>query len=433
VRVFYQIRKVGKMKHLIIFIALKLLIVNCLFAQLRVEYESVRFIDNQHIQVFAKIQNLGGTTSAFIPYGNAWRYTFDWNNKQDYGRIDALLEYRLAGRNDTSYDLPTSITIKTWFGTSIAAEVIGNIQSTGASNFYRWELIFQVPTNALDISVDLFSYKRQIPNRSEVIEREKFASKEAILLSEKADSLFEAQNYSEAYKNYSKAYLIDNSILPKIRDNYLNASLYLGDDALEKNDIESSFIYYRQANRLSSTANLSVSKLNQRLINLYQIKADSEFEQSNYGNAYFFYNEIILLDPNHKFSKNQIVRIESRKRNPTTATMLSIMPGLGQFYNKENLEGVLFFAIGGLFLTSAIINLSNDDEGTYCGESIAKEEAKVSLYYYGALAVWSMYRARSQSNKYNESLITPNEEIKRFKIAFVQTHESIKLALRINF
>lgn len=177
---------------------------NHLKAQLTLEYESVRYIDDGLIQVVANLQNLGSTASAFIPYGSA-RMNIDPNRNQSR-RIDALIRYRYAGRNDYYYDLPNSVNIKTWFGTSIEAEMMQTIRSTGASNYYQWELIFSVPHDALDVTVILFGESESLPDRPEAIEAENEGENRSFLITSTADSLFEAENYSEAYSKYSQAY-----------------------------------------------------------------------------------------------------------------------------------------------------------------------------------------------------------------------------------
>lgn len=405
-------------------------------AQLTLEYESARYIDDGLIQVVANLQNLGSTTSAFIPYGSA-RMNIDPNRDQSR-RIDALIRYRYAGQNDFHYDLPNSINIKTWFGTSIEAEMMQTIRSTGASNYYQWELIFSVPDDALDVSVILFGESKPLPDRPEAVEAEKTGKNRSFLIASKADSLFEAGNYSEAYSNYSQAYRLNNSILPQIRDNYVKTSLYLGDEALEQQDFKAVDRYYSQAKRFSDSS--SQSTVEEKIINYYLAKADSEFEEGNFGDAYFFYDEIQSINPNHEYSNSQIRRIESMKRNPTTATFLSVLPGVGQFYNKKYTEGTLFFAVGGFLLTNAIIKYSQEDQtasGTGYNPTgtdyTPKEQAQHSLFYYSVLAVWSMYRASNQAKDFNSQLLTPSDGTKGLRIAFVPTDHSINFAMRINF
>lgn len=398
-------------------------------AQLTLEYESVRYIDDGLIQVVANLQNLGSTASAFIPYGSA-RMNIDPNRDQSR-RIDALIRYRYAGQNDFYYDLPNSVNIKTWFGTSIEAEMMQTIRSTGASNYYQWELIFSVPHDALDVTVILFGESESLPDRPAVIEAENAGENRSFLIASTADSLFEAENYSEAYSKYSQAYRLNNSILPEIRDNYVNSALYLGDQALEKKDFSSADRYYSQAKRFSDSS--SQSTVEEKIINYYLANAESEFEEGNFGDAYFFYDEIKSINPNHQYSNNQIRRIESMKRNPTTATFLSVLPGVGQFYNKKYTEGALFFAAGGFLLTNAIIKSSQEDQTASGADYTPKEQARNSLYFYSALAVWSMYRANNQAKDFNSRLFTPSDGAKGLRIALVPTHNSINFAMQINF
>jgi len=398
-------------------------------AQLTLDYESVRYIDDGLIQVVANLQNLGSTASAFIPYGTA-RMNIDPNRDQSR-RIDALIKYRYAGQNDFYYDLPNSVNIKTWFGTSIEAEMMQTIRSTGASNYYQWELIFSVPHNALDVTVILFGESESLPDRPEAIEAESAGENRSFLIANTADSLFEAGNYSEAYSNYSQAYRLNNSILPQIQNNYVNAALYLGDEALEQQDFNTADRYYSQAKRFSDSS--SQSTVEEKIIDYYLANAESKFDEGNFSDAYFFYDEIQSINPNHDYSNTQIRRIESMKRNPTTATFLSVFPGVGQFYNKRYTEGVLFFAAGGFLLTNAIIKFSQEDQTASGADISPKEQAQYSMYYYSALAIWSMYRANNQAKDFNSRLFTPSDGAKGLRIAFVPTHNSINFAMRINF
>ena len=40
----------------------------------------------------------------------------------------------------------------------------------------------------------------------------------------------------------------------------------------------------------------------------------------------------------------------AKKQNPTLAMLLSLVPGLGQIYNKQVVKGITFLAITGLFI-----------------------------------------------------------------------------------
>jgi len=93
----------------------------------------------------------------------------------------------------------------------------------------------------------------------------------------------------------------------------------------------------------------------------------------------------------------------------------------------------LFFAAGGLLLTNAIIKFSQEDQTTTGTEVSPQEKAQNSLYLYGALAVWSMYRANNQAKDFNSRLFTPSDGAKGLRIAFVPTHTSINFAMHINF
>jgi hypothetical protein len=84
-------------------------------------------------------------------------------------------------------------------------------------------------------------------------------------------------------------------------------------------------------------------------------------------------------------------------------------------------------------LTNAIIKFSQEDQTTSGTEVSPQEKAQNSLYLYGALAAWSMYRANNQAKDFNSRLFTPSDGAKGLKIAFVPTHNSINFAMRINF
>ncbi|HEL6667059.1 TPA: sugar ABC transporter permease, partial [Listeria monocytogenes] len=45
------------------------------------------------------------------------------------------------------------------------------------------------------------------------------------------------------------------------------------------------------------------------------------------------------------------MKLEQKQiKNVRQATLLSIIPGLGQFYNKQNFKGIVFFALFALFI-----------------------------------------------------------------------------------
>lgn len=418
------------MKQVLILITLSLILVCNSFGQLLLEFESIEFINETHVQVFAKIQNLGNTSSAFIPYGHE-RQMIDPNTYQK-GRIDALLRYRPAGRSDFRYDLPTSITMKTWFGTSIEPELMQSIPPTGASNFYRWELIFRVPENALDVSFILFGEAESIPNRPEVIEQYEQEKIHASELVAEADSLFDQGNYSQARTNYSIANRLDNSLFPQIVENYFLSIKYLGDDALNNKDLENAYELYAQAKRIADRGNISTHPMNNSLINFYEKKGYSELNESNYGNAFFFFDEVLSIEPNNENARREIQSIESLKRSPSLATTLSIVPGGGQFYNNRNLAGLILMAAGGYFMANGIINYSKRDEiGSKKDQYI--EKAQSSFLIYTGITIWSMFDANRSAKSFNQSLTTPDDDTKNFQIGLIPSHESINLAFRINF
>lgn len=402
-------------------------------AQLILEYESVRYIDDGLIQVVADLQNLGSTASAFIPYGSA-RMNIDPNRDQSR-RIDALIRYRYADQNDFSYDLPNSVNIKTWFGTSIEAEMMQAIRSTGASNYYQWELIFSVPNDALDVSVILFGESEPLPNRPKVIEQYEQEKIRASELVAETDSLFDEGNYSQARSNYSIANRLDNSLFPQIAEKYFLSIKYLGDDALNNNDFESAYELYDQAKRIADRGNISTHPMNNSVVNFYEKKGYTELNESNYGNAFFFFDEVLSIEPNNKNARREIQSIESLKRSPALATTLSIVPGGGQFYNKHNLTGLIFIAAGGYFMANGIINYSKKDEEIpyWSDETPHIEKAQTSFLIYAGITVWSMFDANRSAKKFNQSLITPNDDTKNFQIDLIPSNESINLAFRINF
>lgn len=421
------------MKLVLILITLKLLLASSSFGQLLLEFESIEFINETHVQVMVKIQNLGSTASAFIPYGHA-RQMIDPNRDQPR-RIDALLKYRPAGSNDIRYDLPTSITIKTWFGTSIEPDLMESIPSTGASNFYRWELIFRVPQNALDVSFILFGESESIPNRPEVIEKYEQERVRASELVVEADSLFEKGNYSQARTNYSIANRLDSSLFPSIAKKYFLSIKYLGDEALNNNEIENAYELYDQANRIAKRGNVSTNPMNNSLITFYEKKGFAELNQSNYGNAYFFFNEVLSIAPDNEIARREVQNIVSLKRSPTLATTLSLVPGGGQFYNKNSLAGLLFMASGSYFMANGIINYSKRDEEIpyWSNETPYIEKAQTSFIFYTGITIWSMFNANRSVKRYNQSLTTPNDNAKNFQMALAPSNDGINFAFRIHF
>ncbi len=130
-----------------------------------------------------------------------------------------------------------------------------------------------------------------------------------------------------------------------------------------------------------------------------------------------------------------MLTLERKRRNPKTATWLSIVPGLGQFYNGRNVEGALFSAGGILFGTLFIRHISATDniEQSYSNELSHDDKAGNNVIAYCFLAGWSMYRANKQAHSYNEKLYQQSDAIEKFRIAIKPSSNGINLALCIQF
>jgi len=191
-----------------------------------------------------------------------------------------------------------------------------------------------------------------------------------------ADSLYVSKNYKFALKEYERIIFFENNnseIYKKIAQIYFlqkdystaiqNYNLALNNEQYIENQIELKFQIIN--------CKIQTSKYESAIIDLFSLSDSISYENKQRQNFYlgicFFDLEkysssekyfILCLDSNNVVAKEELKKIFLRTKkfknpNPRIASILSLIPGLGQIYAGEYLK-----AINSLLLTSAIIFIS---------------------------------------------------------------------------
>ncbi len=266
------------------------------FAQLEVEIVSAEFTSESTLSVLAHIRNLGSSGGVFIPHGRAAMH-INPNLRDD---IDILLRYRPKGVDRIVKDLPSSITIKTWFGGSIEAEMFQEIASTGTTNYQLWEIVFSVPYNALDISVDIFGAVHRIPDKKEAIRAEREATEKANIILSEADKLVTEGNYKEALNKYGLALGIEFRSRSRFGENYSEALSAVGDEEMNASNYDEAAKYLLKAYRHANEYNLSnKSRIAKELAIAYVKLGKVDQETGNFSDALWFFKVAKKLDTNN--------------------------------------------------------------------------------------------------------------------------------------
>ena len=421
------------MRTLLIQSAILIFGVSTTFAQLRVEITSAEYIDSSTLRVLTQIQNIGSRVMVFVPYGQAAIHINP--NIEERDDIGILLRYRPQGVDRIVKNLPSSVTIKTLFGGSIGAEMFQEISSTGTTSYQLWEMIFSVPYNALNVSIDVFGTVHRIPDRKEAILLEQEATEKADRIIAEANTLVAEGKYEDALNRFRLAQGVEYRRHSEFGENYAEALYAVGSEQMNASNYETAAEYLSKAYRYAYDYGLpNELKITRKLAVAYIELGNINHEVSAYGDAFWFFQEAKRLDRANLEAQQGIRTIEQYQRNPVTATLLSIIPGLGQFYNRRTVEGVLFLAGGAFFTTAAAANLlAEENEQAYSYERSNSEKARNAFFGYGILAVWSMYRANSQAHSFNDKIYQQSNAVDKYRVALVPSSSGINFALRIQF
>jgi len=389
-------------------------------AQLNIEVESVEYVHASRLKVEVKLQNLGSRTQVFVPYGQRASMNINLDERDDIG---IFLRYRPQGRDHLAKRLPSSIVTKTALGGTIEADAFQSIPSTGASSYQLWEILFPVSPNALDVSINLFGKVVDIRDREGAKKQEKERRGVALEYAKRADSLVKEREYREAVNEYSNALQKDERIISSFVEGYAESLFRVGNDELKSSRSVESVDRILQAYRYADEYQLPTKqKIASKLSALYAEIGQDSLQANDFGDALWFYQRARQLDESNKKAIKGIGLIKEMKRDPQKAFWLSVFPGLGQFYNKRYLEGILFSTGGALFggaATSSILR--------------KKENSSELITLYIGLAILSMYRANSQAHSINDQLFQHGSSVERFSISVGPSNRGFNFALRIGF
>jgi len=400
-------------------------------AQLDIEVGAAEYVDASHLKVPVKIQNFGSRTEVFVPYGQRASMNIDLDERDDVG---IFLRYRPQGRDHFAKRLPSSIVIKTSFGGTIEADAFQSIPSTGASSYQLWEVLFPVSPDGLDVSVNLFGKVVSIRDREGAREREQEREQVALTRAEKADSLVEREEYREALDSYSAALRENERTLSSFAENYTVALYEVGVDELSASSYEEAADKLLEAYRYADEYQLSTKqRIASKLSISYAELGNNRLRSNNFGDALWFYRKARQLDNSNETALHGINAVADMRRSPRKAMLLSVVPGLGQFYNGRYLEGTGFLA-GGIFLgAKAVTSLSPTDEDNHASYEGTEGTALSYVGMYAGLAIYSMYRSLNQAQDYNARLFQQSSSVQKYSIAVGPSSQGLNFALRINF
>lgn len=198
-----------KFKHLLA-LSLFLLLTNTSKAQLKIKWEDVNVINDQTIIVEVFAQNYGRGYEFFNTYG--------YNGNKDLANI--FIEYDLLRENRRIKLLPSSITIKTIFDSSIEMSTpTYYFGSTGSESGEKWEIIYNLPYESANIILTTLGSKKIIEDFQQGKELKKKLKVE--FLEKRNSTTF---NYQDLNKRHFQT--IQNKIIDLIHEFTLDKKSY---------------------------------------------------------------------------------------------------------------------------------------------------------------------------------------------------------------
>ena len=310
-------------------------------AELRVRITSADFIDPNKFRVVAQIFNIGSEIVVQIPYGDA-----AVNFPQDL-RSDVFALYRKPTSQTLTKLLPLSITIKTLFGTSIPAQYHQRIAPTGTTTYYEWEIVFDMPIQALAVSLNILGVTQTIKDSEFAKRYEKEVTKSGNAAMQEGDELFAQGKYREAIQSYMIALRNNEQTLPKLAPNLAEASYRLGDTSLSEGNIDDAVGDLVIVRRYARDYLLpSATKIDRLLAVCYARLGQRNTEQKSYGDALWMFGTALKLDAANSQAQQGLNHVDAMKRSPAFAGIAGLLPGGGQLYNAAYLKaGIFSFAV----------------------------------------------------------------------------------------
>lgn len=428
-------------------------------AELQIRITSADFISTNQFRVVAQIFNIGSEVVVQIPYGDAAI------NFPPELQTDVFARYRKPTSQVVTKTLPLSITIKTLFGTSIAADYHQRIAPTGTTTYYEWEIIFDIPIQALDISLNILGVTQDIKDSEFAKRYEKEAAKSGTLAMQEGDELFANGKYKEAIEKYMIAVRNNEQTLPKFAPNLTEAFFRVGDAALSEGDLEEALEDLGIARKYARDYRLStISKIDQKLAVCYAKLGERNAKQNSFGDALWLYRNSLALDATNSDAQNGFQQIEGMKRSPALAGVLCILPGGGQVYNqsyvkagfvlagvavgalvaKSNLDKAADFDAKGndLYQQFLAVNngsnpnlagqLSSQSDAAFRDRDKAKESASLGIAVAVLAVGFSVWDAITDANSYNTQF-EPTRSVLKYQLSFLPTRGGGSFSFALSF
>ena len=218
------------------------------FGQFKIDFESIDIIDETTISVKVFAQNLGARTSL-------WNVTTN-NNYQNEKRLNFSIEYDYIPTGKHIILAPTSITIKTIYGSTISMDSpYYSFDSTGTENGERWEIIFhQLPRKSGNVIVNILGENRLVGDMPLAEEARKIRIEK-----------FHAEKDSKIY-DYKEFHPIDYNRINS--DLKTKITSFIADNNLQNVSGYINFLVDKKGNT-SVDVSFNLEKLNEFLIDKY--------------------------------------------------------------------------------------------------------------------------------------------------------------------
>lgn len=93
------------------------------------------------------------------------------------------------------------------------------------------------------------------------------------------------------------------------------------------------------------------------------------------------------METNNKPQKKKVAYSPEDEKHIKSASVFSIIPGLGQFYNKQYFKGILFLAIFMLFIIEMVVFGWGAFEGLITLGTVPREDHSLFIMIQGTLQV----------------------------------------------
>jgi len=252
--------------------------------------------------------------------------------------------------------------------------------------------------------------------------------------------------FDKALQNYEVAKTTDYSLESKVASKVGKTYLAIGDAHFDKGDFHQALRNYKAAKNVDQSLE---SKVASKLGDIY-LAIGKRFEsEGRYGDALVLYENSLQYAPDNDEAKDRIGEINSMRKNPTLAGLLSIIPGVGQLSLGQPGKAIGYFGLAAASVGVSVAYLGKADskyeeyeKATNSSDArrLHKETMdnyKISLRAAGigaCVIVYSMYDAYVGAVAYNQRF-KPTSESGRYSINVmpILSEGGILLAAKIQF